>query len=694
MKGRNSLQKALAVLLILALAVMPVSMGTAAAAGDFEGATVFTFSDSAISVEEETYTGYQIEGTDLTVNGSGTYVLSGSCSDGSVTVKKGTTGVTLVLSGLALTSSDTAPITCSKSTSVTIMAADGTVNTLADSALNNDEKYPDNKNAENAVIKCKDGSRVRICGAGTINITAKGKNGIKGGASTEGEGAAGLTVEDVTLNITAAVNDGIKSDQELNIRSGRLSVSAADDAIKSDYVLNIGETGSDGPTICITGSKEGIEAATVNIYSGNISVSAANDGINAANSDLTGYRFACNIYGGTVNLNVSAGDGIDSNGAINISGGVLTVCSSQPGRDGCPIDSDGAFTLTGGTVLAIGSSSLAQVPDSASQCYVAYGYTGSGGRPGARPGGGGGSFVSAGAKVEILDESGRAVGSGSSARAANYVFFTSSDLAEGEIYTLSVNGAPVATAAAGFRGGGSQQTGPGPVDPGPQPIEPGPEPVDPVPPPIEPGPEPVDPGPPPDGPGPEPVDPGPPPDGPSVFYKDVAPSDWFADAVRFVSEHALMNGTGPETFSPDTVTTRAMVATILYRLVGSPQTAYTEAFIDVSGGEWYSEAVSWAADNGVYLGYPDGTFRPDEPITRQQLAAVLYRYAELTEQDVSAEDDLCSFIDGESVAEWALAAVRWAVGSGVINGYDDATLRPRGGATRAQLAQMLMNWLA
>ena len=666
MKGRNSLQKALAVLLILALAVMPVSMGTAAAAGDFEGATVFTFSDSAISVEEGAHTGYQIEGTDLTVNGSGTYVLSGSCSDGSVTVKKGTTGVTLVLSGLALTSSDTAPITCSKSTSVTIMAADGTVNTLADSALNNDEKYPDNKNAENAVIKCKDGSRVRICGAGTINITAKGKNGIKGGASTEGEGAAGLTVEDVTLNITAAVNDGIKSDQELNIRSGRLSVSAADDAIKSDYVLNIGETGSDGPTICITGSKEGIEAATVNIYSGNISVSAANDGINAANSDLTGYRFACNIYGGTVNLNVSAGDGIDSNGAINISGGVLTVCSSQPGRDGCPIDSDGAFTLTGGTVLAIGSSSLAQVPDSASQCYVAYGYTGSGGRPGARPGGGGGSFVSAGAKVEILDESGRAVGSGSSARAANYVFFTSSDLAEGETYTLSVNGAPVATAAAGFRGGGSQQTGPGPVDPGPQPVEPGPE----------------------------PVDPGPPPDGPSVFYKDVAPSDWFADAVRFVSEHALMNGTGPETFSPDTVTTRAMVATILYRLVGSPQTAYTEAFIDVSDGEWYSEAVSWAADNGVYLGYPDGTFRPDEPITRQQLAAVLYRYAELTEQDVSAEDDLCSFIDGESVAEWALAAVRWAVGSGVINGYDDATLRPRGGATRAQLAQMLMNWLA
>ena len=142
-----------------------------------------SYSDSGIAAEDGSYTGYKISGTDLTIQDSGTYIVSGSCADGSITVKKGTTGVTLVLDGLTLTSSDTAPIACNKSSEVTIVAASGTTNTLTDSAQSNDDSYPDNENTENAVIKCKDGSDVTICGSGTLNITANGKNGIKSGAT-------------------------------------------------------------------------------------------------------------------------------------------------------------------------------------------------------------------------------------------------------------------------------------------------------------------------------------------------------------------------------------------------------------------------------------------------------------------------------------------------------------------------------
>ena len=133
-----------------------------------EGATSMTFTDSGVASSDGDYTGYEIDGTALTIDGAGTYILTGTCGNGSVTVKKGTTGVTLVLNGLDLTSADTAPITCNKSTEVTICAADGSVNVLTDSVENNDESYPDNTEAENAVIKCKDGSRVTLRGTGSL----------------------------------------------------------------------------------------------------------------------------------------------------------------------------------------------------------------------------------------------------------------------------------------------------------------------------------------------------------------------------------------------------------------------------------------------------------------------------------------------------------------------------------------------
>ena len=159
-----------------------------------EDATVLTFTDSGITAQDGG-TGYEIDGTALTIQDAGVYSVSGSCADGSIKVKKGVTGVTLILSGLTLTSADTAPITCAKSTGVTIAAAAGTVNTLTDSEKNNDETYPNNENAENAVIKCKDGSQVTLSGSGALNITANGKSGIKSGATTDEEGAgAGFDV--------------------------------------------------------------------------------------------------------------------------------------------------------------------------------------------------------------------------------------------------------------------------------------------------------------------------------------------------------------------------------------------------------------------------------------------------------------------------------------------------------------------
>ena len=130
-----------------------------------------------------------------------------------------------MLDGLTLTSSDTAPIACNKSSEVTIVAASGTTNTLTDSAQSNDDSYPDNENTENAVIKCKDGSDVTICGSGTLNITANGKNGIKSGATTEEEGDASLTIRDVILTIDAPVNDAINAEQQLDIENGTLTIS-------------------------------------------------------------------------------------------------------------------------------------------------------------------------------------------------------------------------------------------------------------------------------------------------------------------------------------------------------------------------------------------------------------------------------------------------------------------------------------
>lgn len=389
MTKANSLSRWLAAAMaaLMLLALLPACVWAAeSTAYDTDGATAFTFTDSAITAKDGDYTGYDIDGTALTIEAAGTYIVSGSCQNGSITVKKGVTGVTLVLSGLTLTADGTAAIACNKSSGVTIVAQDGTTNILSDTETNNDDSYPDNTDAENAVIKCKDGSQVTLCGSGSLTVNANGKNGIKSGATTDEEGEAWLVIRDLTLTISAPVNDAINAEASLTILSGGLTIDAGDDAVHSDYYLTVGAAGTDGPTITVNSCNEGLEAADLSIAGGHITIHASDDCLNAANSDLTGYAFTLSISGGTLVMDTSSGDGIDSNGTLSISGGTVVVWANST-ADNQPLDADGALSITGGTVLAAGGSAGMGITLSGdSQPYVMFGSTGMGGMDGGRPG--------------------------------------------------------------------------------------------------------------------------------------------------------------------------------------------------------------------------------------------------------------------------------------------------------------------
>lgn len=351
-------------------------------------AVTLSFSDSDISTDADNV---KIEGTAVTISESGTYILTGSCSDGSVKVKKGTVGVTLILSDLNLTNSTSAPIVIGKSSEVTIETANGTNNTLSDTEQNNDTTYTENTDAENAVIKCKDGSSVVLCGSGTLTINANGKNGIKsGGTNTETSKESSLTIKDLTLNITAGVNDAVNAENLLNVESGTLTIDAADDALHCDLTMNVGADGTDGPTITITNAYEGIEAASLNILSGNIDITCTDDCLNAANGDLTNYSFEMNISGGTIKAYTTTGDGFDSNGSMTISGGNIEVWTANT-SDNQPLDAEETISITGGTVLAAGGSNGMGISIKSENAFVTFGNaSGMGGDMGGSPQQGGG----------------------------------------------------------------------------------------------------------------------------------------------------------------------------------------------------------------------------------------------------------------------------------------------------------------
>ncbi len=179
-------------------------------------------------------------------------------------------------------------------------------------------------------------------------------------------------------------------------------------------------------------------------------------------------------------------------------------------------------------------------------------------------------------------------------------------------------------------------------------------------------------------------------------FTDVHPDDWFYNDVMFVYQNGLMAGTSDTTFSPNAPITRAQVAVIFYRMAGSPAVTGDSPFSDVENGPgtaWYYNAVLWAQQNGIVSGYGDGTFRPGTDITREQLAVIFYNYAKHKGYDVSAVNDLSGFTDAGDVSDWALPAMRWAVGSGIMGGYGDGILGPQGTATRAQVAAMLRRFI-
>lgn len=172
------------------------------------------------------------------------------------------------------------------------------------------------------------------------------------------------------------------------------------------------------------------------------------------------------------------------------------------------------------------------------------------------------------------------------------------------------------------------------------------------------------------------------------FY-DVQESDWFASDVQYAVDKKLMKGTSEQYFTPNGNTTRGQAVTILYRLAGSPSVTGSSGFSDVSSGAWYADAVQWASKNGISSGYGNGRFAPNDTLNREQLATMLFRYAQYKDLDTTSSGGLSKFTDSGKVSGYALDAMSWAVSNGLISGTNDGKLNPGSTATRAQLAAIL-----
>ena len=778
-------KKLLAALLASALAagMLPTSACAVSSAYTSSNATLISFTDSAVTADGA-YSGYEIEGTDVSITAAGTYVFSGDCDDGSITVKKGVTGVTLVLNGLTLTNADSAAITLNKTAEAALIAAAGSENTVADTAGANDE---------NAAVKVKSGASLLLSGTGTLTACGNTKNGIKGASD------AVITVDELTLNIEAA-DDGLSCDDELTIKGGRVNITAGGDAVKAspdtddaenpdttslgnvtvsggtmtltaandgvqadgdltisggtfavtangghttaliddsasckglkagktltvsggtvnvdsaddalhandvtvsggtltlasgddavhadnDLVVGVqGSSSTSNPKIDITASYEGLEGTTVSVYSGDIDVAASDDGVNAANSDLgeRSDKYAINIAGGDLYIDAGS-DGLDSNNDITMTGGKVEVYGADAMMDAA-IDYDGTFTLSGGTLFGAGME-----PGAGTQAYVAVGETspsgghgGMGGgqgmtRPdktdgstmtppdgqqsGTRPekpsgdkngwtGGKGQSAnresalgIKEGSVITVQDASGKTLYTATALGSMSSVIFSSADIKEGETYTVLVDGASVGTATAKL---GTSSSDGGSFAPG------------------------------------QNQNGGAQPGGVSGFG-DVPQTSWFADAVKYVSENKLMNGTSTTAFSPNGNMSCGMLMTVLARYAGE----------STDGGTvWYEKGMNWAKANGV----SDGT-NPPASVTREQLVAMLFRYAAAHgyagEPSVSA--DLSAYTDAVSISPYAEKAVEWCVAKGILSGKSATRLAPQDTATRAECAAMLQRFAA
>ena len=176
-------------------------------------------------------------------------------------------------------------------------------------------------------------------------------------------------------------------------------------------------------------------------------------------------------------------------------------------------------------------------------------------------------------------------------------------------------------------------------------------------------------------------------------FTDVSEKDWFYGDVMFVYENGLMLGTSKTLFSPYGTATRGMMATILWRMEGSPAPKGKNSFTDVEAGKWYADAITWTAENGIFAGYGKDKFGPDDPITREQLAAIFYRYADYKGYDLTVKGNLDKFKDADKITDYAKTAMQWAVGSGLVKGKSGNLLDPQGTATRAEIAAMLHRFI-
>ena len=182
-------------------------------------------------------------------------------------------------------------------------------------------------------------------------------------------------------------------------------------------------------------------------------------------------------------------------------------------------------------------------------------------------------------------------------------------------------------------------------------------------------------------------------DCPSAHFKDVDTDAWYHEYVDYVVSKGLMQGVVADRFAPNATITRAMIVTILYRLEGSPAVSGTIPFSDVSAGKWYTDAVIWGSENGIVEGYGNGKFGPMDNITREQFAAIMYRYAKFKGYNTGKTADLSGYKDASSISGYALPAMKWSNAEGLITGRTAETLVPKGNTTRAEAAAIITRFI-
>ena len=316
----------------IAAGMLPASACAASSSYTTSNATLIRFTDSAAKAAGK-YSGYEIDGTDVSITAAGTYVFSGDCGDGSITVKKGVSGVTIVLNGLTLTNADSAAITLNKTAEAELIAAAGTTNTVADTAGANDE---------NAAVKVKSGASLSISGTGALTVDGNAKNGIKGAAD------AVITVDEVKLTIEAE-NDGLSCDDELTIAGGTLDITAGGDAVKASPdtdenpdTTSLGNVTIKGGSLTLHAAEDGVQADGDLTISGGTFDVTANGGHTTTLTDdsasCKGFKAggALTVTGGTVNVD-SADDALHAGTDMTITGGTLTLAT---GDDGVHADND------------------------------------------------------------------------------------------------------------------------------------------------------------------------------------------------------------------------------------------------------------------------------------------------------------------------------------------------------------------